>query len=270
MKFNSVGLNVMKKNTLDRVYLKNPCSTQWNLMDGNEQIRFCIDCNKQVHNLSSMTREQAEDLLAKAGGELCAKIDRDDRGRIITIDQLNQRSLFRIRPPRFTSAAVAALLGIGIAVQAEVPLPQYRIVSVSSAQSLNGTTEKTQSRDGKSAIIGTIFDVTKAVIAGAKVTLTKEKRNLDHIVFTSEEGQYRVEELEPGSYTIKVESRGFVSFKKSGIELPADTQLRVDVTLQVGSVGGLAILPDNDKSKPVSKVLSSPIRAIKRALGVNL
>jgi len=238
-------------------------------MDGNEQIRFCIECSKQVHNLSSMTREQAEDLLAKAGGELCAKIDRDDRGRIITIDQLSQPSLLRIRTLRFTSAAVAALLGIGIAVQAEVPSPQYRIVSVSSVQTLKASTEKTQIRDGKSAIVGTIFDVTKAVIAGAKVTLTKEKSNQDHIVLTSEDGQYRVEDLEPGPYTIKIESRGFVSFKKSGIELPADTQLRVDVTLQVGTVGGLAILPDSDKSKPVSKVLSSPIRAIKRVLGVN-
>ncbi|HXI94149.1 MAG TPA: carboxypeptidase-like regulatory domain-containing protein, partial [Blastocatellia bacterium] len=70
-------------------------------------------------------------------------------------------------------------------------------------------------------------------------------------------------------YTIKIESPGFVSFKKTGIELRADTQLRVDVTLQVGTMGGLAILPDSDKSKPILRVLSSPIRAIKRALGVN-
>src|SRR5882724_6333055 len=101
----------MKKNTLDRVYLKKPCSTEWNLMEGNDQIRFCIECNKQVHNLSSMTRKQAEDLLAEAGGELCAKFDRDDRGNILTADQLNHPLFLRMRLPRFASAAVAAFLG---------------------------------------------------------------------------------------------------------------------------------------------------------------
>jgi hypothetical protein len=260
---------MMKKDTLDRVYLKKPCSTEWNLMEGNDQIRFCSECNKQVYNLSSMTRKQAEDLLAKGGGELCAKIDRDDRGKIITAYQLNDPSFFRMRLPSFTSAAVATLLGIGVTVQAEVPSPLYGIVSVSSAQSPKQSTEKTQTRDGKSAIVGTVFDITKAVIVGAKVTLINEKSNQEHTVATSEEGQYRLEKIAPGTYTIKIESRGFISFKKKGIELRADKQLRVDVTLQVGTVGGLAILPDNDKSRPISKVLSSPIRAIKRALGVN-
>ena len=83
---------MMKKDNLDRVYLKKPCSTEWNLMEGNDQIRFCSECNKQVYNLSSMTRKQAEDLLAKGGGELCAKIDRDDRGKIITA--YRKRSIF--------------------------------------------------------------------------------------------------------------------------------------------------------------------------------
>ncbi|HXI88605.1 MAG TPA: hypothetical protein VNO24_01205, partial [Blastocatellia bacterium] len=130
----------MKKNTLDRVYLKKPCSTEWNLMEGNDQLRFCSECNKQVHHLSTMTRKQAEDLLAKAGGELCAKIDRDDRGKIITADQLNHPSFFRMRPTSLTSAAVATLLGIGITVQAEVPSPLCRIVSVSVARSLKEST----------------------------------------------------------------------------------------------------------------------------------
>ena len=101
------------------------------------------------------------------------------------------------------------------------------------------------------------------------MTSINEKSNQEHTVATSEEGQYSLEKMAPGTYTIKIESRGFVSFKKTGIELRADKQLRVDVTLQVGTVGGLAILPDSDKSKPILKVLSSPIRAIKRALGVN-
>jgi hypothetical protein len=55
-----------KKIILDRFYLKTPCSTEWGLMKGNEQIRFCSECNKHVYNLSTLTRKQAEDLIASA------------------------------------------------------------------------------------------------------------------------------------------------------------------------------------------------------------
>jgi len=99
-------------------------------------------------------------------------------------------------------------LEIGIAVHAEVPSPLCRIAAVSSAQFLNGSIERIQTRDGKSAIVGTVFDVNKAVIVGAKVTLTNEKSNQDHIVVTSEEGQYRLEKIEPGTYSIKVSRVG--------------------------------------------------------------
>jgi Carboxypeptidase regulatory-like domain len=257
---------MMKKSTLDRVYLKKPCSTEWDVMEGNDQIRFCQECAKQVYDLSTLTRKQAEDLLAKAGGELCAKFNRDDRGRIITADWVDRPVVFRMRLPGFTSAVVTALVGIGVPVKAERPSPVSTMVSGSSAQSARESAEKTQTRDGKPAIVGTVVDVSRAFIVGANVTLTNEKSNMDHTVTTSEAGQYNFETMGPGTYTIKIESSGFVTFKKTGIELRDDNRLRIDVTLQVGTIGGMAILPDGELTRPI---LSRPVRAIKRALGMN-
>lgn len=256
-----------KKSSLDRLYVQKPCSTEWDLMEGNDQVRFCTECNKRVYNLSSMTRNQAEGLFTTSG-ELCGKLERDGKGKIITADQLNRHPFFRIRLPSFTSAAVATLLGIGITVQAEGHSPLEKLISVSSAQSLNLSTDETQARDRKSGIVGTVFDSTKAVIVGARVTIIDEDTNQEHSVATSEEGQYRFEKIAPGTYTIRIESLGFVSFKKTGIALRADKELRIDVTLQVGTSGGLAFLPDSDEARPIRKNLLLPIRAIKRALGV--
>jgi len=68
-------------------------------MEGNDQVRFCTECNKRVYNLSSMTRNQAEGLFTTSG-ELCGKLERDGKGKIITADQLNRHPFFRITPHR--------------------------------------------------------------------------------------------------------------------------------------------------------------------------
>lgn len=257
-----------KKSILDRVYLKSPCSSDWTLMEGSEEIRFCSQCDKHVLNLSSMTRQQAEDLVAKASGELCAKLDRDNGGKVITSDQLGRQYSFSVRLPRFTSAAVAALLGIGIVARAEVSTHSNRVVAACLAPSKQSAEER-KLQGGKSTLAGTVFDINKAVIVGARVTLINEKSGQEQKVGTSEEGQYGLEGLEPGTYAIKIESPGFVSFKKVGVEFRGNEQLRIDVTLQVGTLGGLAILPETDKSRPILTVLAFPIRAIKGALRRN-
>ena len=39
---------------------------------GDDRVRFCLKCDKNVFNLSAMPREDAERLLVeKSGGELC-------------------------------------------------------------------------------------------------------------------------------------------------------------------------------------------------------
>jgi hypothetical protein len=41
---------------LDRVSIAAPCSADWDQMAGTDQVRHCPLCNKNVYNLSAMTR----------------------------------------------------------------------------------------------------------------------------------------------------------------------------------------------------------------------
>ena len=50
------------KNFLKNLTVPSPCPTDWNSMIGNDQVRFCEHCRFEVHNLSLMTRSQAERL----------------------------------------------------------------------------------------------------------------------------------------------------------------------------------------------------------------
>lgn len=43
---------------VDKIVIASPCAAKWSEMDGTETIRFCGQCNKNVHNLSAMSPEQ--------------------------------------------------------------------------------------------------------------------------------------------------------------------------------------------------------------------
>ncbi len=72
---------------LDQVKVASPCSAKWEDMLGDERVRFCLACEKNVFNLSAMPREEAESLLAaKASGELCVRYYQRADGTIMTRD----------------------------------------------------------------------------------------------------------------------------------------------------------------------------------------
>ncbi len=85
-----------------------------------------------------------------------------------------------------------------------------------------------------SDITGTVTDPSGAVIPGAKVTAINEGTNVPISTVTNSSGLYRVPNLNVGSYTVRVEAKGFKTYEQKGIELNAGVVNRTDVTLQLG------------------------------------
>jgi hypothetical protein len=55
-------------------------------MTGDNQSRFCGHCQKQVHDLSSMTTDAAQRLLCESAGPLCVRFQVSAEGKPITLD----------------------------------------------------------------------------------------------------------------------------------------------------------------------------------------
>ena len=70
------------------------------------------------------------------------------------------------------------------------------IVALSSAHS--------QTSEGR--ILGTVYDQSGAVVAGAKVTVTNLATGVNRHLVTSGAGEYVAPNLEPGSYTVTAEN----------------------------------------------------------------
>lgn len=72
---------------LDQVRVASPCNASWDEMLGDERVRFCVSCEKNVYNLSAMPREEAEHLLQeRIGKELCVRFYQRADGTILTED----------------------------------------------------------------------------------------------------------------------------------------------------------------------------------------
>jgi len=70
----------------DNIRVASPCNARWEDMAGDERMRFCSQCHKNVFNLSAMTRKQIEILIREKEGKLCGRFYQRPDGRMITAD----------------------------------------------------------------------------------------------------------------------------------------------------------------------------------------
>ena len=77
-------------------------------------------------------------------------------------------------------------------------LALFAFAATGSAQDLDDVT-----------VSGRIIDSNNAPIVGASVTATLVTTNVERTVVTDEEGRYRIIELQPGLYKIRVSQTGF-------------------------------------------------------------
>ncbi len=96
---------------LDHVRIAAPCKADWKQMIGTDRVRFCGQCNLNVYNLSSMTRVQAESLIAQTEGRLCVRFYRRTDGSILTRNCPVGLRVIQRRLSYLWRAAAAAVLG---------------------------------------------------------------------------------------------------------------------------------------------------------------
>src|SRR5258705_8650522 len=98
----------------------------------------------------------------------------------------------------------------------------------------------------KGVIGGTVTDSTGATVPGAKVTVTGQTG--ERTETSDENGVFRIDNLTPGTYTVKVEQKGFKSSvanvtvnvgRETSLNLklePGEISATVDVTASSGAV----------------------------------
>ncbi len=84
-------------------------------------------------------------------------------------------------------------------------------------------------------IMGTVADVSGAVVSGAAVTVTNTATGVSREVTTTSAGEFIAPSLEPGPYSVTVQAKGFATTRHTGIQLEVAKDARIDFKLKPGT-----------------------------------
>lgn len=87
-----------------------------------------------------------------------------------------------------------------------------------------------------STIVGTVTDKSDAAVPGAQVTATNTATNSVRTTSTNAQGEYRIEFLPVGNYSVSISASGFKKEVRSGVVLEVNVPARVDAALELGEV----------------------------------
>ena len=219
------------KHFLNNLTIPTPCSADWNSMIGNDQVRFCEHCNLDVHNLSLMTRNQAQRLVARSNGRLCVRYHCDPEGGPRTLPIPQKLHLIGRRASKLAAGAFSVTLSVTSAVA-------YGSQNHQSGYSNAPGVAQPGARWGLgSSIVGTITDQNGAVIpSGAPSYYRTSNCSLALYASTSFSGQFRIESLQAGVYNLRIEAPGFAAEQMEGVYVRANGEVRVDRTLRVATI----------------------------------
>jgi hypothetical protein len=196
---------------LDQIKIASPCSADWEQMEGDDRVRFCGECQKNVFNLSAMTRRDAEALLLEKNGNLCARLYRRNNGTVLTEDCSVGLRLKAVHLRRRIGWAIAGAFSLAAA----------------------------WGQDKPSVLSGVVDDTSIEPAANVQVTALNVGSGKKVTVLTYKDGQFRFESLEPGKYNIIATSGQVYGAYMSNVS-PDTSERRVQLVLDrvdQGSVG---------------------------------
>lgn len=212
--------------------ITSPCKIDWNSMVGNERVRFCEHCQLSVHNINFASRKQIRRLIARSGDRLCISYYEPPARKETIFPRPVLHKIGR-RTSVIAASAFSATLSVSTAAAATANLKQASFPNqVTYAKSLTNQ----QSTSGTGTLFGFVFDPNGAVIPGAGVAITNFATGEQRNSISSSDGEYRFTQLTPGTYHLKVQSRGFDSRDIPNIVVRADDNNRMDQTLSIAPI----------------------------------
>lgn len=230
-----------KKSFIDSVRVASPCSEDWDEMTGNDRVRFCSHCAKDVNNLSEMTRKEATRLVRASGGNLCIRYIQDPKTkRPVFAEQLLQITR---RTPQLAAGVMTASMSLSTITYAQggvSPLPVTE-PAIECPDKPAAVPEKTPS---KGKLKGTITDANGAVIPYASVTIASVDAAVGAGRTASSEGVFSFDALDAGTYHVEARASGF-AVGSAVVQISDGVEASADIQLVVAMAAPLEVTVDN-------------------------
>ena len=88
------------------------------------------------------------------------------------------------------------------------------------------------------AIGGSVANPNKEVVPGASVTVLNSETNKEDTATTDDQGRFRINNLQPGTYAVTINASGFSPFSQPQVVVEVGRVTELDVALSIGAVTG--------------------------------
>lgn len=192
----------MSKNSFQKpISIKQECQEDWDAMTGNEVVRFCSHCAKDVTNISELTRKEAMRLVRRSNGNLCVRFKKD----MITQSPVFAPKLHRISRTSRIAAGVfgASIVFSSVALGQESPGTRDQL----SVQVKSDVPNKSKTPIG--TVSGLVRDPNGVAVDGAEVTLAGASWLMTAL--TDDEGRYRFAGVPIGGFKASASNTSYRS-----------------------------------------------------------
>jgi len=93
---------------LPTIRIARPCNSSWDLMQGDDRVRHCSNCDRDVYSSAGLSREELWALVHEREGRLCMRLYRRPDGTLVTGDCGDARAVAK---PGFLHPGAAWVVG---------------------------------------------------------------------------------------------------------------------------------------------------------------
>ena len=233
-------------------------------MRGNEQVRFCDHCSKNVNNISSMSRKEAVRMIRATGANICIRYIKSPTNELpmfaVQLIQISRRA------PRLAAGVMSASMSLATVAYSQGSTKETdpktpAVERVQTPVDENKTKKDADDQKVRRTLTGTVVDANGAVIAGATVILADgvEPRT----VTTNDAGKYKFENLLGGNYILQTESPGF-QMHTTRIMIANDEDSKHDVGMDVSTIEVSVDIP-----MEVGQVMSGAVMVVEYTTELN-
>src|SRR5579871_4522865 len=206
-----------------KLYLPSPCSIPWEQMAGNDRVRLCAGCQRNVYNLLEMTNEEITELVRNHTGNLCARSYRRPDGKMFTQSSSRRRTAVTRHATTIAAATLASVMGFVI------PRTVFAAINGSPPALL-------QTQAATKAGKGTVFHVqvffTMDPIGNAQITIVNRGIGQKLTASSNDRGEIRMLDIPRGMYDVTVDAPGFQRFTVP-LHLPSKNVIKIELELPV-------------------------------------
>jgi hypothetical protein len=106
----------------------------------------------------------------------------------------------------------------------------------------------TLAQTSKGFIVGTVADPTGAVVPNASITVTNAATGTVRTTTSQENGSYRIDAVDPGTYTLEVSASGFTNARSENIVVASAQTAEVNLQLSVGGASATVDVVGSDSN----------------------